>query len=157
MKRPFIVLTMILCGLLLAGTSSALAQKMMKKMMKQAMMMTPEDMKWEEMKGGPPGIMYCNCSGDVMKGAHATMIKLPANMKNPLHTHSADYKLVILSGSLVAGPEGGPEKSYGAGSFLMVPAGTKHTSGAGPDGCTMYQEGTGKFDMKPVAMPKAKM
>ena len=153
MKRTLVVLTMMLCGLILAGTSSALAQKKMKKM---AVTMATEDLKWEEMKGGPPGIMYCNLWGDMMKGAYGAMVKLPANMQNPLHSHSSDTKAVVVAGSFYMTPEGGAEKVLGAGSYFMEPGGVKHMSGTKDQGATLFQEGTSKFDMKMVEMPKEK-
>jgi hypothetical protein len=41
---------------------------------------------------------------------------------------------------------------FGPGSYVLVPAGTEHTSGCDKSGpCTIFQEGDGAFDMKPVA------
>ena len=151
MKRFPLLFSAILVGSLLFGVTTMFAQAKGKK---SPVMMSAGDMKWETMKDAPPGLTYVPLWGDMTKGAHGVIVKFPPNMKNPLHTHSSDLKLVVISGTWTAGPEGGPEKSYGAGSYLMVPGGTRHTSGSGPDGCTFFQEGSGKFDMKPVEMLK---
>ena len=151
MKRYSLLVSVVLIGSLLFGATTILAQQKSKK---APVMMAAGDMKWETMKNAPPGLTYVPLWGDMTKGAHGVIVKFPANAKSPLHTHSSDFKIVVISGTWVAGPEGGPEKSYGTGSYLMVPAGTRHTSGAGPDGCTFFQEGSGKFDLKPVEAPK---
>ena len=114
------------------------------------------DIKWEEMKGGPPGISYANLWGDIMKSGYGTLVKLPAGSNHPLHTHSTDTKCVIISGMFWVAPEGGEKKMLGPGSYFMVPSGWKHTSGT--EGETMlFQESSGKFDLKPVEMKKEEM
>jgi mannose-6-phosphate isomerase-like protein (cupin superfamily) len=151
MKQSMRVMTMLLCASVLLAASNALAQK---KATKNVMLMASEDMKWTEMKGGPPGINYCNIKGDMMKGAYSAMVKLPANMSNPLHTHSSDTKVVVVAGAFYVKPEGGTEKVLGPGSYFTIPAGVKHFSGTKGDGAMVYQEGTGKFDLVPVEAPK---
>ena len=146
---------LLVSGLIIVGLTDAFAQKKMKK---EPVMWAAEDIKWVEMKDGPPGVMVATLWGDMTKGAYGAFVKFsPANTKNPLHTHSSDIKAVVLSGTFTSGPEGGPEKTYGAGSYLFVPGGWKHTSGAGDAGCTFFMEQSGKFDMKPVEMKKDEM
>lgn len=103
MKRITVLTTLILCGVLLFGAGSALAQK---KMRKPSVMMAAEEMKWEEMKGGPPGVTFCTLWGNMGKGAYGAMIKLPANLKNPLHSHSNDTKVVVVAGSFYMAEKG---------------------------------------------------
>lgn len=115
------------------------------------------DLKWTEMKGGPPGIMYSNLSGDVAKGAYSAFIKLPAGMSNPPHSHSSDVKLVVISGKFWIMPEGGERKELGPGSYLFTPSKVKHTSGTveGSE-CLIFQESAGKFDFVPADGAPAK-
>ena len=147
MKRFSLFLAPVLIGLIFFGATQASAQKKMKK---QPVMWAAADIKWEAMKDGPPGVMVATLWGDMTKGAYGTLTKFPPNHKNPLHTHSSDIRGVVISGTFVGGPEGGPEKSYGAGSYLLHPAGWKHTSGAGDTGCTLFIEQSGKFDMNMI-------
>jgi anti-sigma factor ChrR (cupin superfamily) len=108
------------------------------------------DIKWIEMKGGPPGAMFANLSGDIMKGAYGTFVKLPAGMSNPLHSHSSDTKLIVISGTFWIQPEGGQRKELGPGSYLFQPGKVKHMSGTGAGSdCVVFQESTGKFDFVP--------
>lgn len=41
-------------------------------------------------------------------------------------------------------------EKIGVGSYLLVPGGWRHTSGAGSEGCTIFQEQSAKFDMMAV-------
>lgn len=85
------------------------------------------------------------------KGAYTAFAKLPAGQMHPLHTHTSDIKCVVVSGTFILGPEGGPEKKLGPGSYFFVPGGMKHTSGCAEGApCVLFQEGPGKFDMKSV-------
>ncbi len=150
MKRITILMLLMLVGLFVAGGSNAIAQK--KKMKKEATLWTAGDIKWEQMKDGPPGTMTATLWGDGSKGAYGAFVKFPGNTKHPLHTHSSDIKTVIVSGTFTYAPEGGEEKQYGPGSYLLIPANVKHTSGSGPDGVTFFMEQPGKFDMNVVEM-----
>ena len=80
------------------------------------------------------------------------MRKVPAGIDNPLHSHSSEIKMVIISGVLYTGPDAASAKDFGPGSVIVLPADWLHVSGcrSGSD-CIFYQEGKGKFDYKPAA------
>jgi quercetin dioxygenase-like cupin family protein len=107
------------------------------------------------MKGPVPGIKYANLWGDIMKGASGALIKLPAGLNNPLHTHSSDIKMVVVSGTFWVAREGEAPTKLGPGSYLHVPAGVKHTSGTADGEAVVFQESPGRFDLVPVAVPPA--
>ena len=80
------------------------------------------------------------------------MRKVPAGIDNPLHSHSSENKMVIISGVLYAGPDAASAKDFGPGSVIVLPADWLHVSGCRPGSdCIFYQEGKGKFDYKPAA------
>jgi len=117
---------------------------------KELSTMTADDLKWTEVPESG-GVQMANVVGDAMKGAHSTFVKIPPGQTHPLHTHTAEVKAVVVAGSFLIGPEGGPEKALGAGSYFVVPAKMKHTSScAAGTPCVLFQIGSGKFDMKPV-------
>jgi quercetin dioxygenase-like cupin family protein len=130
---------------------------------KEAVLMAAADYKWEEAKA-PPGMpppppgakppMIVPISGDMVKGAHAVMVKFESGVMNPLHTHSSDLKGVVVQGTFVVGPEGGEPKKLGPGSYYMIPGGWKHTSGCQDGPCLLFQDSAGKFDLKPAEAPK---
>lgn len=90
--------------------------------------------------------------GDRNKGAYGALAKFAGGAEHPLHTHSREIKGIVLAGTWWSAGENGEKKKLGAGSYMLIPGGWKHSSGcaAGAD-CVIFQEQAGKFDMKPVA------
>src|SRR5215475_8261421 len=72
---------------------------------------------------GAPGVKIADLWGNHTKGAFGTFIKLPAGLAAPLHTHTYDYKVVIVSGTYIQVPEGRPEFRLGPGSYFLQPGG----------------------------------
>ena len=150
MMRSLLFTAALVMALILTSSHESYAQKK-----KAATAWPAADIKWSEMKGGPPGLMYSNLWGDITKGAYGTLVKHPAGSVHPLHTHSADVKLVVLSGTFLYTPEGGTEVQLGPGSYLMVPGGLRHSSGTSADGpCEVLQISSAKFDLIPVEEAK---
>ena len=150
MKRIFSSAGFYVVAVALFLQAGALAQA--KK--KEAIVLPATDLQWTAMKGGPPGISFAKLWGNMEKGAYGAFVKLPAGMKNPLHTHTHPLKLVVISGTFYYTPEGGTERRLGPGSYLDEPGGVKHLSGTSDDGpCVIFQESSGSFDLKPVAAP----
>jgi anti-sigma factor ChrR (cupin superfamily) len=149
MKQTFAIIILAVFGFIITNTVELTAQKKDKK---TVVSIPAGEIKWEEMKGGPPGIMYSTISGDMTKGRYAAFIKLPAGSNHPLHIHTNDVKLVVISGTFWQALEGGPQIKLGPGSYLFVSGGIKHTSGVTSDAdCVLFQESSGKFDLLPVA------
>ena len=73
----------------------------------------------------------------------------------PLHTHTNDMKVVIVSGTFIQTPEGKPEFRLGPGSYFLQPGGNyRHTTSCDPAAeCVFFVEGKGKFDLKLVQPP----
>ena len=88
--------------------------------------------------------------GDPDKGAHATYTKFNPGYEAGMHTHTSDVWIVVLKGAYLYKDEGG-DKRVGPGDFLRVPGGHKHWSGGDKtEGALFYEEGSGKFDLKPA-------
>jgi quercetin dioxygenase-like cupin family protein len=114
---------------------------------------TAAEQKWAEVPNTK--VQVSTLWGDFAKGPHGVIAKFVAGEEHPLHTHGANVKLVVLSGNFTFGGEGEKPKSYGPGSYVMVPANYKHVSGCDKSGpCTIFQEGDAAFDMKPVEVAK---
>lgn len=116
------------------------------------------DMKWTDLDPkGAPGVMITDLWGNHAKGAFGAFIKFPAGFAAPLHTHTSDDKIVVMSGTLIQAPEGKPEFRLGPGSYLMQPGGNyKHTTACDKASeCTFFIQSNGKFDLKVVETAKA--
>jgi quercetin dioxygenase-like cupin family protein len=113
------------------------------------------DLKWEALAGAPPGPMLATLWGNPTKGAYAAIEKFPAGFSAPLHTHSVDHKVVVISGTWIHGEEGKPEVRLGAGSYLFQPANRRHSTACDEASeCIFFIESSGKFDLKMVEEKK---
>jgi uncharacterized protein DUF4437 len=115
------------------------------------------DLKWTDLDPtGAPGVKIATVWGDPRAGAFGAFFKLPAGFVAPLHTHTHDMKLVIVSGTYIQGPAGAPEFRLGPGSYLMQPGGAyRHTTSCDrASECLFFAESDGAFDMFPAATDK---
>ncbi len=111
------------------------------------------DLKWADLDPkGAPGVMIADVWGDHTKGGFRAFIKLPPGFAAPLHTHTNDYQVVIVSGTYIQAPEGKPEFRLGPASYFMQPGGNyKHTTSCDKASeCVFFLQSNGKFDLKPV-------
>jgi len=110
-------------------------------------------LKWTDLDPkGAPGVKIVDLWGDHSKGAFGAFLKFPAGFAAPLHTHTSGMKIVIISGTVISGPEGKPEVRLGPGSYFWQPGGNyRHTTACDKASeCLFFSESTGKFDIKPV-------
>ena len=113
--------------------------------------MPAADMKWVDAPNAPAGVKQVVLWGDPTKGRFGVLEKFPAGFSAPLHSHSSTLRLVIISGTVIHGPEGKPEVRLGAGSYLVDPASYKHTTACDKASeCVFFMEGEGKFDVVPA-------
>jgi quercetin dioxygenase-like cupin family protein len=151
-------LSLVLAAAALAQKSEAGKAKPAPKASALAPVVWPAgDLKWTDVEGAPPGVKGANLFGDSAKGPFGAVQKFPAGFSAPLHTHSADLRIVVVSGTLLHGPEGKPEVRMTAGSYLYLPSSYRHTTGCDKASeCVLFIEGNRKFDVKLVEASKAK-
>ena len=119
--------------------------------------MPSEGLKWTDLDPkGAPGVKIAALWGDHTKGAYGAIIKFPAGFSAPLHTHTNAAKIVVLSGTFIAGPEGKPEVRLGPGSYYFQPGATyRHTTACDKASeCVFFSQSTGKFDLIPAEAAK---
>ena len=110
------------------------------------------DLKWTDAPNAPPGVKQAVLWGDPATGAFGTIQKFPPGFTSALHWHSANLRMVVVSGTVIHGPEGKPEVRLSAGSYLSEPAGYKHTTACDKASeCVFFMEGDGKFDIDGAA------
>ena len=93
--------------------------------------------------------------GDPTKGPFGAFNKFVAGFTAPLHTHSANLRLVVILGTMAMTGADGKELKFPAGSFYTQPNTFPHVTKclAGAD-CLTYVEADGKWDLKPVEAKK---
>ena len=122
---------------------------------KQFIVKSAADMNFAGLPGGPPGPVLSPLWGDPTKGAYGAIEKFPAGFSVPLHSHSADHKVVLISGTWIHGEPGKPDVKIPAGSYLFQPANKKHTTACdAASECMFFIESSGKFDIKMPAPAK---
>jgi quercetin dioxygenase-like cupin family protein len=147
----------LVAAALLAQAAEAGKAKSPQKMGAKGFVVWPAaDLKFEPLAGAPPGPTVAKLWGDPTKGAFAAIEKFPAGFSAPLHTHPANNKIVIISGTWIHGEEGKPEVRLGAGSYLFQPANQRHTTACdAASECVFFIESNGKFGIKMVEEKKA--
>jgi hypothetical protein len=116
------------------------------------------DLTWTDLDPtGAPGVKVAKLWGDHTKGAYGAFFKLPAGFAVPLHTHTHDIKVVIVSGTYLQVPEGRPEFRIGPGSYFFQPGGNyRHTTACdAASECVFLAESSGPFDLKVVKQGNA--
>lgn len=144
-------------GSVLLGLSGlALAAKGAKSM-KKDVIWPAAAVKWED--GPVKGVHVANLWGGIAKGGpYGALLKFDAGLMHPLHWHTKDLKIVVISGTFLHKPEGGTETKLGPGSFLLQAGRSKHVSGCAPGAdCEFFMSSSDKFDMTVVeSAPAAK-
>lgn len=122
-------------AVLAAGAAAA-------KMKSKAVFMPAEKMAFKALV---PGVTRAVLWGDPDQGAHGTLTRFAAGTKHALHSHANDLRIVVLSGAYLYTTDSGTTK-VGPGSYLLVPAGSRHMSGSDEE--TLFlEESRGKFTL----------
>jgi quercetin dioxygenase-like cupin family protein len=151
----FPVLFLVAAALLAQGAAASKAKSPQKMGAKGFVVWPAADLKWKPLADAPPGVMNAALWGDSTKGAYGAISKFPAGWSAPLHTHPADHKIVIISGTWIHGEEGKPDVRLGPGSYLFQPANRRHTSACdAASECVIFIESNGKFGIKLVEEKK---
>lgn len=114
------------------------------------------DIKWSDVAGFP-GVQMAVLGGDPAKGPHHAMLKLAGGFAAPLHHHSSDHYVNVISGTLVLTVDG-KEHRLPAGSYFSFLGKKKHLTKceAGAD-CVLAMDTRGKWDVLPEkSAPAAK-
>lgn len=107
------------------------------------------ELKWADLDPGVPGTKIVDLWGSHTSGSFGALVRLPAGFAAPLHTHTHDMKVVILSGTYIQAPDGKPEFRLGPGSYFMQPGGDyRHiTKCDQASDCVFFVESPGAFDL----------
>lgn len=115
---------------------------------------TPDQLKWV-VNPASADVSMAVLWGDPAKGPHGAFHKFKAGFDAGLHSHSSDMRIAVVSGTLIAGGEGEPEKKLPPGSYEFQPHGVKHVTKCDPaSDCVIFVVSSGKFDLIPANAPK---
>ena len=113
-----------------------------------AVLVPASDLKWGDIEGFP-GLKMAVVSGDPAKGPAHFMMKFPGGFAAPLHHHSSDHNVSVVSGTLVLTVDG-KEQKLPAGSWFAFKGKKPHMTKceAGAD-CVLSLDARGKWDVIP--------
>ena len=97
----------------------------------------PGSIKWEKAEGMPEGIWVSHLTAESNAAPFVDMLKLARGTRIPLHWHSANHIVTVLSGTMVFGKEGKPDETMGmevpAGGYVRITAKAPHWTMAKED------------------------
>lgn len=93
--------------------------------------------------------------GDMSKGAHGTLIKMPAGFISDIHIHTGEYWGVVISGVGVNGVPGSKDVPLPPGSYWSQKGGERHvTKCISSNECIFFISQSVKFDDIPDGKSK---
>jgi len=98
--------------------------------------------------GRPDGPAIAVLSGDPDRGPSTMLMRLP-RMTGRMHTHSADYHLVVLEGRMKhwsAGESEATARELGPGGYWFQPGGRPHADSCLSQRCVMFITWAGPRD-----------
>lgn len=121
---------------------------------KKSTMIDAPALVWEDMAPGGP-LKMAKLWGDRAKGEYGMLLKLPAGFEAGMHSHTADYHAVAISGNWVHADDGGDSKELAPGSYVMQPGKVFHNDTCkGTQECVIFVHQHKKGDFIPKPAPK---
>src|SRR5262245_13264127 len=112
------------------------------------------DVKWTP--AGVPMVSIAAVEGDMQKGASHFFLKYDAGLVTPLHHHTADHYVTVVSGTLALTVDG-KETTLGPGSFFALVNKAPHIARViGDAPAIMLIDARAPWDVVPEAAAAAK-
>jgi mannose-6-phosphate isomerase-like protein (cupin superfamily) len=103
------------------------------------------NLKWTAM--GNAGVAAAPVSGDMQKGPCRFYLKYPAGLVTPMHHHSSDHYVTMISGSITL-TVGGKEHRLGPGDYFMLADRAMHTAKVeGKEDAVFFIQADGPWDV----------
>ena len=136
----------VLMALSLANVARAQAAQAKAPAAGKAVLWAAGDLKWVDVPNFP--VKMATLWGDPAKGPHGAFHKFPAGFEAPLHHHTANHHVVVVSGTMTLTPEGEAGKKLGPGSYFSFTGMKKHTTKceAGSE-CLLFIDCAGPWDV----------
>lgn len=110
-----------------------------------SVVLSKSDLKWTTM--GNTGIASAPVSGEMGKGPCRFFLKYPAGLVTPLHHHTANHHVTVISGTITL-TVGGKEHRLGPGSYFMLGDKAPHVAKVeGNEDAVFFIEAEGPWDV----------
>jgi quercetin dioxygenase-like cupin family protein len=113
-----------------------------------AVLLPAADLKWSDVPDFP-GVKMATLDGNPAKGSSHFLIKLKDGFAAPLHHHTSDHFVTVVSGTLILTVDG-KDTRLPAGSFFLFRGMKQHLTKCEPGGdCVLSIDARGKWDVLP--------
>ena len=103
------------------------------------------DLKWSAM--GNSGVAAAAVSGDMAKGPSRFFLKYPVGLVTPMHHHTANHHVTMISGSITL-TVAGKEHRLGPGDYFMLADQAPHAAKVeGKEDAVFFIEAEGPWDV----------
>ena len=115
---------------------------------------TPQaSLEWRDT--GIPGVSTAAVQGDMAKGPSHFYLKYAAGLVTPVHHHSPDHYVTVVSGNLVLILDG-TEHRLSPGSYFAFTGKARHAARVeGSEACVMFVDARGPWDVVPEKSAEA--
>ena len=111
----------------------------------KSVVLSKADLKWTAM--GNAGVAAATVSGDMQKGPSRFFLKYPAGLVTPLHHHTANHYVTLVSGSITL-TAGGKEHRLGPGAYFMLADRAEHIAKVeGKEEAILFIQADGPWDV----------
>jgi mannose-6-phosphate isomerase-like protein (cupin superfamily) len=111
------------------------------------------DLQWKD--AGMPGVSSACVEGDMAKGPSHFFLRYAKGFVAPLHHHSPDHYVTVVSGTLALTVDG-KEHVLPAGSFFALTNKAPHSARVvGDEDAVMFVDARGPWDVVPEKAPAA--
>ena len=111
----------------------------------KSVVMSKSDLKWKAM--GNSGVAAAPVSGDMEKGPSRFFLKYPVGLVTPLHHHSANHHVTVVSGTITLTVDG-KEHRLGPGSYFMLSDRAAHVAKVeGNEDAVFFIQAEGPWDV----------
>ncbi len=136
---------LVLVAVIMSTTAFASA----KNQAANAVFMEAKNIHWMDIPGSE-GLQTATVEGDAAKGAHHAFMKFKPGFAAPMHFHTANHFVAVVSGTLLLTVDG-QEHRLPAGSYFSFKNKGRHsTACAEGDACVIFADVRGKWDVVPA-------
>jgi mannose-6-phosphate isomerase-like protein (cupin superfamily) len=111
----------------------------------KSVVLSKADLKWKAM--GNSGVAAAPVSGDMEKGPCRFFLKYPVGLVTPMHHHTANHHVTIISGSITL-TVGGKDYRLGPGAYFMLGDRAEHIAKVeGNEDAVFFIQAEGPWDV----------
>ena len=139
MKAKHVLLVAVAAGIMATMSAPAVGAE-------KSQVIAKADLKWKDM--GTPGVKAAVVSGDMEKGPSRFFLIYPVGFVTPLHHHTADHYVTVVSGAITLNVDG-KDHNLGAGSYFALTGKAPHVAKVeGNEPAVFFIQADGPWDVK---------